>query len=50
MTNAIKETLYSKDEIQNISDLFNELYHDSRGYVKIMSGNNRKGYFTIQKS
>lgn len=45
MTNAIKETLYSKDEIQNISDLFNELYHDSRGYVKIMSGNNRKGYF-----
>ena len=40
-----KADLYSKNEIQDISYLFSEIYRDSRGYVKIMSGNNRSGYF-----
>jgi len=46
-----KADLYSKNEIQDISYLFSEIYRDSRGYVKINSLETIEvAIFTIQKS
>lgn len=46
----MEETLYKYNqydnaEIYKIADLFSELYERTDGFIKIMSGNNRKGYF-----
>lgn len=36
---------YENIEIDKIADIFSALYKDADGFIKIMSGNNRKGYF-----
>ena len=40
-----KKSFYDNHEINDIAELFGDLYQNSRGFVKIMSGNNRRGYF-----
>ena len=41
---------YTELEIKEISNLFKSLYYNSRGFVKLMCGKNRKGYFYDLKS
>lgn len=46
MRTALKITnYYDNCEINEIATLFGNLYKNSEGFVKIMSGHNRKGYF-----
>ena len=40
-----KYNRYNNTEINKIADIFSELYKEADGFIKIMSGNNRKGYF-----
>lgn len=40
-----KSNWYDNNKINEISEMFSELYGETKGFIKIMSGNNRKGYF-----
>jgi len=45
-----KYNRYNNAEIDKIANMFLELYENSGGFIKIMSGNNRKGYFYNQEA
>lgn len=40
-----KYSRYNNIEITRIAEIFSDLYEGADGFIKIMSGNNRKGYF-----
>lgn len=44
-----KTNRYNNNKINEISEIFSELYGETKGFIKVMSGNNRKGYFYSQE-